>query len=100
MDYLFSAANQALWAAGKLVQLTTKDGKLLPILIDPANHNHIVEIAKGVAGATPLVAANPPIGLAMMAGQMAMSAGQAYQNHKKFQAVLGQLNAIQSSLKC
>jgi hypothetical protein len=98
MDYLFSAANQALWAAGKLVQLTTKDGKLLPILIDPANHNRIVEIAKGVAGATPLVAANPPFGVAMMAGQMAMSAGQAYQNHKGFQAVLGQLNAIQSSL--
>ena len=98
MDYLFSAANQALWAAGKLVQLTTKDGKLLPILVDPANQKHFVEIAKGVAGATPLVAANPPVGLAMMAGQMAMSAGQAYQNHKGFQAVLGQLNAIQSSL--
>jgi hypothetical protein len=98
MDYLFSAANQALWAAGKLVQLSTKDGKLLPILIDPANHNRIVEIAKGLAGATPLVAANPPIGLTMMAGQMAMSAGQAYQNHRGFQAVLGQLNAIQASL--
>lgn len=101
MDYLFSAANQALWAAGKLVQVTTTTGQLLPILRDPVT-GQFVEIAKGVVvnnlPLAPLIAANPPVGLAMMAGQMAMNAGQAYQNHKGFQAVLGQLNAIQSSL--
>jgi hypothetical protein len=101
MDYLFSAANQALWAAGKLIQATTTTGQLLPILRDPVT-GQFVEIAKGVVvnnlPLAPLVAANPPVGLAMMAGQMAMSAGQAYQNHRGFQAVLGQLNSIQANL--
>ena len=101
MDYLFSAANQALWAAGKLVQATTTTGQLLPMLKNPVT-GQIVEIAKGAAvnglPVAPLVAANPPFGLALMAGRMVMSAGQAYQNHRGFQAVLGQLNTIQSSL--
>jgi hypothetical protein len=101
MDYLFSAANQALWAAGKLVQATTTTGQLLPMLKNPVT-GQIVEIAKGAAvnglSVAPLVAANPPMGLALMAERIVMSAGQAYQNHRGFQAVLGQLNTIQSSL--
>lgn len=83
------------------MQATTTTGQLLPILRDPVT-GQFVEIAKGAVinnlPLAPLVAANPPVGLTMMAGQMAMSAGQVYQNHKGFQAVLGQLNAIQCSL--
>lgn len=89
MDYLFSAANQALWAAGKLVQATTTTGQLLPMLRDPVT-GQFVEIAKGVVStsAQPLIS---PV-------QLVTGAAQMYQNHRGFTAVLNNLSAIQSSL--
>ena len=89
MDYLFSVANQALWAARKLVQVETTTGQLLPILRDPVT-GQFVEIAKGVVStsAQPLIS---PI-------QFATGAAQMYQNHRGFTAVLDGLSAIQSSL--
>ena len=44
MEYIFSAGNQALWAAGKLIQATTNTGQLLPILRDPIT-GKFVEVA-------------------------------------------------------
>lgn len=89
MDYLFSAANQALWAAGKLVQATTTTGQILPILRDPVT-GQFVEIAKSVVStsAQPLIS---PV-------QFVMGAAQMYQNHRGFTAVLDGLSTIQSSL--
>jgi hypothetical protein len=89
MDYLFSAANQVLWAAGKLVQATTTTGQILPMLRDPVT-GQFVEIAKGVVSTSvqPLIS---PI-------QLVTGAAQMYQNHRGFTAVLDNLSAIQSSL--
>ena len=97
MEYIFSAANQALWAAGKLIQATTNTGQLLPILRDPST-GQFVEIAKSLAvdhgSFSPLIAANP-----LLEGEnMVIKAGKMYQNHQGFQGVLGQLNNLQSSL--
>ncbi|WP_413164863.1 hypothetical protein ACL6C3_01960 [Capilliphycus salinus ALCB114379] len=36
MEYIFSAGSQALLAAGKLVQVTTSTGQVLPLVRDPA----------------------------------------------------------------
>ncbi|MFM6400513.1 MAG: hypothetical protein ACKPFF_27880, partial [Planktothrix sp.] len=97
MEYIFSAGNQALWAAGKLIQATTNTGQLLPILRDPST-GQFVEIAKSLAvdneAFSPLIAANP-----LLAGEnMVIKAGKMYQNHQEFQSILGQLNGLQSSL--
>lgn len=97
MEYIFSAGNQALWAAGKLIQVTTNTGQLLPILRDPST-GQFVEIAKSLAvdhgSFSPLIAANP-----LLEGEnMVIKAGKMYQNHQGFQGVLGQLNNLQSSL--
>lgn len=97
MEYVFSAANQALWAAGKLSQAMTNTGQPLPLLRDPST-GKFVEVAKGLVvdntSFAPLIAANPPVGLALAGGKMLMSTGEMYQN----QAILGQLNVLQSSL--
>lgn len=97
MEYIFSAGNQALWAAGKLIQATTNTGQLLPILRDPIT-GKFVEVAKNLrvdnAAFSPFIAVNP----LLAGGNMAMNAGNMYQNNQGFQAVLGQLNGLQSSL--
>lgn len=89
MDYVFSAANQALWAADKLVQVTTQAGQVLPILRDPVT-GRFVEIAKSVVStsAQPLIS---PV-------QFAMSGLQTYQNNQGFTDVLKGLSTLQSSL--
>lgn len=89
MEYIFSAANQALFAAGKLVEVTTNTGQVLPILRDPIT-GRFVEIAKGVVSnsAQPLVS---PV-------QFAMSGLEMYQNQRGFTATLNGINAIQSSI--
>jgi hypothetical protein len=97
MEYIFSPGNQALWAAGKLIQVTTNTGQLLPILRDPST-GQFVEMAKSLAvdhgSFSPLIAANP-----LLEGEnMVIKAGKMYQNHQGFQGVLGQLNNLQSSL--
>lgn len=91
MDYAFSPVNQALQAAGKLIQMTTIDGKLLPILVDPANQNRIVEIAKTVTGFSlqPLVAPT----------QLILSPLQMIQTHIGFQKTYTELNVIQAGLR-
>lgn len=97
MEYIFSAGNQALWAAGKLIQATTNTGQLLPILKDPIT-GQFVEIAKSLAvdngSFAPFIAANP----LLAGGNMVIKAGGMYQNHQEFQGILGQLNNLQSSL--
>ncbi len=97
MQYLFSDANQALWAAGKLSQVVTSTGQLLPLLRDPIT-GRFVEMAKGLVvdntAFAPLIATNPVIA----GGNMAMKVGEIYQNQQGFQAILGQLNVLQSSL--
>jgi hypothetical protein len=89
MEYIFSAANQALWAAGKLIQATTNTGQLLPILRDPAT-GRFVEIAKNLAvdnaAFAPFITGNPLLGLAMTAGNMVMKTGNMYPNNQGFQA--------------
>lgn len=89
MEYLFSPASQALLATGKLVQVTTATGQVLPILRSPVT-GRFVEIAKSVVSdsAQPLVSP----------AQFAMSGLQMYQNHKGFTAVLDGLQSIQTSL--
>jgi hypothetical protein len=89
MEFIFSAANQALFAAGKVVQVTTNTGQVLPILRDPIT-GRFVEIAKGVVSNSvqPLLS---PVNVVMGAAQM-------YQNQRGFTLVLDNLNVIQSSL--
>lgn len=97
MEYIFSAGNQALWAAGKLIQATTNTGQLLPILRDPIT-GKFVEVAKSLTvdntPLAPFIAANP----LLVGANMVMKAGNIYQNNLGFQSVLGQLNGLQSSL--
>ncbi|VXD23731.1 hypothetical protein [Planktothrix paucivesiculata] len=97
MEYIFSAGNQALWAAGKLIQATTNTGQLLPILRDPIT-GKFVEVAKSLtldnAPFAPFIAANP----LLAGGNMVMNAGNGYLNNQGFQSILGQLNGLQNSL--
>lgn len=46
----------------------------------------------------PLIAANPPAAIALEFGKVAMQAGQMYQNHKGFTAVLTTLETLQATL--
>lgn len=92
MEYVFSAANQALWAAGKLSQVMTSTGQLLPLLRDPIT-GRFVEMAKG------LVVNNTPFApLIIAGGNMLMEAGGIYQTQQGFHEVSGQLNVLQNSL--
>ena len=93
MEYTFSAVNQALLAAGKLVQPTTNTGQFLPFLQNPVT-GKIVEMAKGtvVNGnlLSPLTALNPL--------NIPLTLGHMYQTHRGFQKVLGEIDVIKSSL--
>ncbi len=93
MDYVFSAASQALLNSGQLSQVTTAAGQVLPLLRNPET-GQFVEMAKSVisngSALSPLMAANPL--------NAALGAGEMYQNNRGFKAVLGELGNIQSSL--
>jgi hypothetical protein len=89
MDYIFSAASEVLRVAGKLVQVTTNTGQLLPILRDPAT-GRFVEIASGVVSSSAQSFIFPP--------QLIMSAAQMYQTHQGFTSVLKGISSIQDSL--
>lgn len=91
MDYVFSVTSEALRAAGKLVQVTTSTGQVLPILRDPVT-GRFVEIAKG------LVDTGPSVTSLVSPAQLVMSAAQMYQTHRGFTVVLENLRAIQSTL--
>lgn len=93
MEYIFSAGSQALLAAGKLLQVTTSTGQVLPLLRDPVT-GRFVEMAKAVVvnntSLSPLMALSP-VNLPLTLGHM-------YQTHRGFQKVLGELVGIKSSL--
>jgi hypothetical protein len=89
MNYIFSAAGQALLNSGQLTQVTNAADQLLPLLRNPEN-GQFVEMAKGIASngnaLSPLIAANPL--------NAVMDIGKMYQNNQ----ILGQLGNIQASL--
>jgi hypothetical protein len=93
INYVFSAAGQALLNSGQLTQVISKTGQLLGMLRDPAT-GQIVEHAKGVVSngdfLSPLIGLNPL--------NAVMGVGEMYQNYQGFNAVLGKLGSIQSSL--
>ena len=96
MQYIFSAANQALLAAGKLVQVYTKDGQLLPILRDPET-GRFVEIAKVLVGtsAEPFLA---PIELLMDTAQMVQTHMGFQETYRRIDLVQTSLNTLQNSM--
>ena len=89
MQYIFSTATQALISSGKLTQLISKTGQLLPMAINP-NTGKFVEMAVGIGSSC----CNP---LAIPV-QIAMGGIQMYQTHKGFTAVLGGITQIQQTL--
>ncbi|MEE3718176.1 hypothetical protein V2H45_15655 [Tumidithrix elongata RA019] len=89
MEYIFSAATQALLNSGQLVQVVSKLGKLLPIARDPIT-GKFVEIAKMVAGS--------PSQTFIFPVQSIMSGIQMYQTHQGFTKILGGIKEIQQTL--
>lgn len=96
MQYIFSAVNQALLAAGKLVQVYTKEGQLLPILRDPVT-GRFVEIAKVVVktSAQPFIA---PIELLMDTAQMVQTHMGFQETYRRIDLVQTSLNTLQNSM--
>jgi hypothetical protein len=90
MDYIFSAANQALWAAGKLVQVTASSGQLLPILRDPIT-GRFVEIAKGVISTSPQPIISPM--------NFIIDAAQMIQIHRGFQKTYRELDIVKAGIQ-
>ena len=90
MEYSFSAARQALLAAGKLVQAKTVDGLLLPFLKDPAT-GMIVEVAKGVTkfSLQPFIAP----------AQAVLGSLNIIQTHLGFQETYKRLDVIKQTLQ-
>ncbi len=97
MQYIFSAANQALLAAGKLIPVYTKAGQLLPILRDPVT-GQFVEIAKGVVktSAQPFLA---PIELLMDTAQMVQTHMGFQETYKRIDLVKEKIDLVQTGLK-
>jgi hypothetical protein len=89
MNYSFSAANQILLRAGKLVQATTADGRLLPQLRDVAT-GRIVEIAKATTEFSLESIAAP--------AQLVMGPIQMLQTHLGFQKTYKMLDTLQKSV--
>ena len=92
MLFDFPPAIKAGLAAGKYAQVFTSAGVPIGLARDAAT-GQFVGPAVGLL-TNSAATAHPLIG----AAQAATSLGQMYQNHKGFQAVLGQLSSIQSSL--
>lgn len=104
MQYIFSAATQALLDSGVLVQVVTKTGQVLPIVRDVAT-GQFVEIAKLVASTTPQGSlgflgqlAGVPLQPLVSATQLISAPIQMLQTHRGFQATYRMLNVIQNSL--
>lgn len=96
MDYAFTAATQALLNSGKLVQVITAAGQLMPIARDPVN-GQFVEIAKhifidGSAGTSPIQPLLAP-------AQLATGIAHIGQTHLGFQETYRQLDVIKLGLQ-
>ncbi|MGB5960306.1 MAG: hypothetical protein WBG73_06565 [Coleofasciculaceae cyanobacterium] len=91
MLFQFAPAVQAAIDAGKYVQVFTSAGMPIGMARDPVT-------GRFVAHAIGAVVNNSPLSPLVAASQFATSGAQMYQMHRGFQAVLGQLNTIQSSL--
>ncbi|KAM3112907.1 hypothetical protein [Phormidesmis sp. 146-33] len=89
IQYLFSPEGRKLLEAGKAIYMMTKDGKRLPILIDPITKK-IIEIAKASAS-TQFNPAIVPLDLIRTTAQMA-------QIHRGFQKTYRMLETLQQSL--
>ena len=89
MEYVFSAAAEALRASGQAVPVISQTGAVLPLLRDPAT-GQFAAMAKGIANTTasPLIVPTEFIG----------GAAQMYQNNAGFTGVLSGLGSLQSSL--
>jgi hypothetical protein len=91
MEYIFTAATEALLNADKLHRVYSATGLLLPLARDP-NTGRFVEMAVGA------VVNNSSVQTLVAPVQLVTGAAQMYQNHRGFTAVLNGLNSIQSSL--
>jgi hypothetical protein len=91
MEYIFTAATEALLNGDKLHRVYSATGQLLPLARDP-NTGRFVEMAVGA------VVNNSPVQTLVAPVQLVTGAAQMYQNHRGFTAVLNGLNSIQSSL--
>jgi 1,2-phenylacetyl-CoA epoxidase PaaB subunit len=105
MQYIFSAATQALLDSGVLVQVVTKTGQVLPIAIDVAT-GKFYEIAKLVGSTTSQgslgflgqLVGGVPLQPLVSATQLISAPIQMFQTHRGFQATYRMLDAIQNSL--
>jgi hypothetical protein len=91
MEYVFSPATQALLNTGALKPVISATGNVLPLVRD-AQTGRFVEMAVGA------VTKSGPIQPLIAPVQAATGFAHMVQTHQGFQAVLGQLGAIQSSL--
>lgn len=111
MQYLFSAGTQALLEAGKLVQVVTATGQLLPTVRDPIT-GRFVEIAKavvqnssqmlpessGLIGHFMQLVAGGPIQPLLAPAQLIMAPLQMVQTHLGFQKTYRILETLQNSV--
>ncbi len=90
MEYIFSATTQALLALGKLEQVRTATGLLLPLVKEPAT-GQVVEMAKTVAGSSlqPLVAP----------AQLIFAPLQMLGTHLGFQQTAASVDRVQAGLQ-
>ncbi|MEG5050011.1 MULTISPECIES: hypothetical protein [unclassified Microcoleus] len=110
MDYIFTPATQALLNTGKLVQPTTKTGKLLPAARDPVT-GEFVELAKifyqsttgtsssrGVLGLLAQLAGGGPIQPLVAPVYVTVAPLQVAQTHQGFQKTYRMLNCLKINL--
>jgi hypothetical protein len=113
MEYVFSAATQALLISGQLVQVVSKTGQPLPIVRDPLT-GRFIEIAKAVyssttgsqgfldsqgsLGSLAQLLGGGPIQPLVTATQLISAPVQMLQTHMGFQKTYTMLNALQHSV--
>jgi hypothetical protein len=91
MDYVFRPAIQALIDSGALQQMVSKTGELLPMAVNPQT-GRIASLAVGaISNATPIQPFVAPV-------QAAFGVVNLVQTQMGFNAMAGQLTAIQSTL--
>jgi hypothetical protein len=107
MEYVFSEATQALLNSGKLVQVVTKSGELLPIARDVVT-GRFVEIAKLIGSTTApqdfpgflaQLIGGGPIQPLVTATQLISAPVQMLQTHMGFQKTYKKLDAVQASIQ-
>jgi hypothetical protein len=114
MEYVFSAATQALLISGQLVQVISKTGQPLPIVRDPLT-GRFVEIAKAVyssttgsqgfldsqgsLGSLAQLIGGGPIQPLVTATQLISAPVQMLQTHMGFRKTYKKLDAVQASIQ-